>query len=104
MKPDTLSHFAQYPSLQGRSVFVTGGSSGIGGDIVIAFARQGAKVAFTGRNAEAAQQVIEAARQLGPEPLFLQSDASDVKALRKRFLGLHTIHLNGTRAHPAIVS
>ena len=54
MKPDTLSHFAQYPSLQGRSVFVTGGSSGIGGDIVIAFARQGAKVAFTGRNAEAA--------------------------------------------------
>jgi len=30
--------------------------------------------------------------------------SSDVKALRKRFLGLHTIHLNGTRAHPAIVS
>ncbi len=82
MKPDTLSHFAHYPSLSGRSVFVTGGSSGIGGDIVIAFARQGAKVAFTGRNADAAQQVIDAAKALGPEPLFLQSDAADVQALQ----------------------
>jgi len=82
MKPESLSHFAQYPSLKGRSVFVTGGSSGIGGDIVIAFARQGAQVAFTGRNAEAAQQVIDAAKALGPEPLFLQSDAADVDALK----------------------
>jgi NAD(P)-dependent dehydrogenase (short-subunit alcohol dehydrogenase family) len=82
MKPESLSHFAQYPSLKGRSVFVTGGSSGIGGDIVIAFARQGAQVAFTGRNAEAAQQVIDAAKALGPVPLFLQSDAADVDALK----------------------
>lgn len=78
-----LSRFAMYPSLKGRTVFITGGSSGIGADIVIAYARQGAKVGFTGRNAAAAAKVVEAASAVGPKPLFLQSDATDVAALRK---------------------
>jgi D-xylose 1-dehydrogenase len=82
MSTPTLSEFAKYPSLAGRSVFVTGGSSGIGADIVIAYARQGAKVTFTGRNAEAAAKVVQAASALGPTPLFLQSDAADVAALQ----------------------
>lgn len=82
MQPSSLSTFAKYPSLAGRTVFVTGGSSGIGADIVIAYARQGAQVAFTGRNAESAAQVIEAAAAFGPTPLFLQSDAADVAALK----------------------
>ena len=76
------SPFARYPSLAGRTVFVTGGSSGIGGDIVIAFARQGAQVGFTGRNAAAAAQVLAAAAAVGPEPLFMASDAADVAALQ----------------------
>lgn len=83
MSSPSLSEFARYPSLAGRTVFVTGGSSGIGADIVIAYARQGAKVGFTGRNAEAAAKVVEAASALGPTPLFLQSDAADVNALRE---------------------
>lgn len=82
MNTSSKKAFANYPSLAGRSVFVTGGSSGIGGDIVIAFARQGAKVGFTGRNAQAAAQVTEAAAAVGPTPLFLQSDAADVAALQ----------------------
>lgn len=79
--PPALS-YAHYPSLAGRTVFVTGGSSGIGADIVLAFVRQGAKVGFTGRNTEAAAAVLAAAADLGPEPLFLQSDAADVAALQ----------------------
>ncbi|MBX9818907.1 MAG: SDR family oxidoreductase [Burkholderiaceae bacterium] len=82
MQTPSLSDYATYPSLAGRTVFVTGGSSGIGADIVIAYARQGAKVGFTGRNAEAAAKVVEAASALGPTPLFLQSDAADVAALK----------------------
>jgi len=82
MSTPQVTAFASYPSLANRTVFVTGGSSGIGGDIVIAFARQGAKVGFTGRNAEAAAQVVAAAKAVGPEPLFLQSEASDVAALQ----------------------
>lgn len=38
--------FAQYPSLKDRTVLVTGGATGIGADIVAAFAEQGARVAF----------------------------------------------------------
>ena len=83
MSQKSSKHFANYPSLAGRTVFVTGGSSGIGGDIVVAFARQGAKVGFTGRNADAAAKVIAAASAVGPVPLFLKSDASDVAALQQ---------------------
>ena len=74
--------FGRYPSLAGQSVFVTGGSSGIGADIVEAFARQGAKVGFTGRNAEAAAKVVAASKALGSEALLIQSDAADVGALK----------------------
>lgn len=38
--------YATYPSLAGRVVFVTGGATGIGADIVRAFAASGSKVAF----------------------------------------------------------
>lgn len=74
--------FASYPSLGGRTVFVTGGSSGIGGDIVVAFARQGARVGFTGRSADAAAKVVADASAVGPTPIFLQSDAADVASLQ----------------------
>ena len=39
---------AIYPSLKDRVVFVSGGSSGIGAELVRAFAAQGARVAFCG--------------------------------------------------------
>lgn len=39
-------HFARYPSLAGKVVYVTGGASGIGAEIVTAFANQGAQVGF----------------------------------------------------------
>jgi D-xylose 1-dehydrogenase len=40
------SSLALYPSLRGKTVFVTGGASGIGADIVRAFHAQGSRVAF----------------------------------------------------------
>ena len=41
-----MPEFAAYPSLKSKTVFVTGGGSGIGAEIVKAFAAQGAKVGF----------------------------------------------------------
>ncbi len=53
--------FANYPSLAGKRVFVSGGASGIGADIVRAFAEQGAHVGFldldTGSSAKLAQSI-----------------------------------------------
>ncbi|MEP1207568.1 MAG: SDR family oxidoreductase [Rhizobiaceae bacterium] len=40
------ANFAVYPSLKGRVVFITGGASGIGADMVRSFCQQGAKVGF----------------------------------------------------------
>ena len=72
-----------YPSLRGRSVFVTGGATGIGAAIVSAFAEQGAKVAFVDV-AEAA--AAELAKQLGEAghtpPWWRVCDVRDIAALQ----------------------
>lgn len=41
-----MPDFAIYPSLEGRTVFISGGASGIGAETVAAFAAQKAKVGF----------------------------------------------------------
>ena len=41
-----MTQFAHYPSLADKAVIITGGASGIGADIVRAFAGQGARVGF----------------------------------------------------------
>jgi NAD(P)-dependent dehydrogenase (short-subunit alcohol dehydrogenase family) len=74
--------YARFPSLHGKAVFITGGASGIGADLVRGFARQGAQVAFVDIDVAAADQVLDAAAAVGPRPLFLHCDATDVTALR----------------------
>ena len=41
-----MSDQTNYPSLKNRTVFITGGATGIGAAMVRAFSEQGAKVAF----------------------------------------------------------
>src|SRR5476649_473322 len=67
--------FATYPSLKGRTVFISGGGSGIGASIVEHFAEQGSKVAFVDID-EAASKAL--AQKTGA--LFLKCDIRDVKA------------------------
>ena len=75
-------NFANYPSLAGRVVFVTGGASGIGADLVRAFAGNGAKVAFIDIQVDAGEALVaELGNALNP-PLFLQADLTDIDALR----------------------
>ena len=80
--------FAQYPSLAGRVVFVTGGASGIGADIVEAFARQRAKVAFVDLQTQAGEALAERLAALGlPRPLCLTCDVTDIPALQAAIAG-----------------
>ncbi|MEM1429809.1 MAG: SDR family oxidoreductase [Pseudomonadota bacterium] len=71
---------AIYPDLKDRSVFVTGGGSGIGAALTEGFLRQGARVAFIGRSdASAFVDAMEAAT--GNRPLFIPCDMTDIAAL-----------------------
>ena len=74
---------ATYPSLRGRSVFITGGASGIGAAHVAHFAAQGARVAFVDIQTAAAQALVaEVAARGHPAPLFLACDLRDIAALQ----------------------
>ena len=79
MSETKTTEWARYPSLNGRVVYVTGGASGIGAEIVRAFARQGSKVGFLDLNAEGAHDLLA---ELGDQCFFVQTDLCDIEALR----------------------
>ena len=58
-----------FTSIAGRAVVVTGGTRGIGKGIASVFARNGAKVLITGRDAEAARAAAEG-RAIAPDRLL----------------------------------
>jgi NAD(P)-dependent dehydrogenase (short-subunit alcohol dehydrogenase family) len=73
--------YATYPSLRDRVVFVSGGSSGIGAELVRAFAAQGARVAFCGTRAGGGDALIDEVRAAGhPAPWYGACDVRDVPA------------------------
>lgn len=69
---------ARYPSLEWKTVFVTGGATGIGAALVEAFHAQGAKVAFIDRDVAAGQAL--AGRLAGA--WFEACDVIDADALQ----------------------
>jgi NAD(P)-dependent dehydrogenase (short-subunit alcohol dehydrogenase family) len=75
--------FATYPSLSGRIVLVTGGASGIGADMVRAFAANGARIAFIDILADAGRRLASDLAGGAHRPLFLDCDLTDVAALRE---------------------
>jgi NAD(P)-dependent dehydrogenase (short-subunit alcohol dehydrogenase family) len=74
-----MGDFASYPSLKGRTVFITGGATGIGAAFVQAFNSQGGRVAFVDLN-EAAGQGLAA--ELGAPVWFRRCDVTDAEALQ----------------------
>lgn len=78
MTPSKMTH---YPSLEKRVVFISGGSSGIGAELVRAFAAQGAQVAFCGLRADGGRELAEQVAAAGlTAPFFAPCDVRDVSA------------------------
>jgi D-xylose 1-dehydrogenase len=74
---------ARFPSLRGRAVFVTGGGSGIGADIVTAFAAQGARVAFIDVAEPASRALAERLQSAGHTPPWWRAcDVRDIAVLQ----------------------
>ncbi len=74
--------FAKYPSLAGRVVFVTGGASGIGADIVRAFADNGSKVAFVDINDTDGEALVAELAGAEHQPVFMHCDLTEVSVLQ----------------------
>ena len=101
---------ASYPSLAGKSVFITGGASGIGAALVRAFHGQGAKVAFV----DLAQDAGRALAAELPGAWFRPCDVTDggllqglVREAAADLGGLHVLVnnvANDTRAEAATTS
>lgn len=72
---------ATFHDLDGKSVFVTGGGSGIGAALTEGFLEQGARVAFVQRS-DATDFCDDMETRHGVRPLFMQCDITDVKRLQ----------------------
>jgi NAD(P)-dependent dehydrogenase (short-subunit alcohol dehydrogenase family) len=69
---------------EGKVALVTGGTSGIGRETSILFARKGARVVVAGRREIEGKETIDLIRRAGGEGIFVRADvsrASEVKAL-----------------------
>ncbi len=73
--------YTRYASLKDRVVFISGGSSGIGAELVRTFAAQGSKVAFCGTKPEGGKPLIDETIAAGhPAPWYGACDVRDVAA------------------------
>ena len=92
-----MPDFAIYPSLKGKTVFITGGASGIGSEMVRAFAAQGARTGFVDFDREAGEKL---AAETDGEVLFDYCDLREIDQLKASFarlagdLGAATVLVN----------
>jgi NAD(P)-dependent dehydrogenase (short-subunit alcohol dehydrogenase family) len=73
--------------LEGKVGLVTGGTSGIGRDAAVLFAKAGAKVVVAGRREAEGKETAELVRAAGGDGLFVKADvsiASEVETLVKK--------------------
>ncbi len=74
---------ARFADLDGASVLITGGGSGIGAALTEGFLRQGAKVAFIDIAKQPSTMLADRLeKEIGRRPLYLETDLRDIEALR----------------------
>lgn len=80
----TDNSWARYPSLEGRSIFITGAANGIGARMVERFVAQGCDVAFVDLDGDAAARLNATLEQaFGKTAWFRQLDVSDADDLER---------------------
>lgn len=72
-----MTHFSE---LKGKKVLVTGGSKGIGKDIALAFAKQGADVVITGRNEADLVSTTNELKRIHPHSFYLKADIQNIQS------------------------
>ena len=67
---------------EGKSVFITGASSGIGAALAKAFAREGARVALVARRMDRLEEVKREIEARAGQAIIFQCDVTDVEGLK----------------------
>ena len=81
---------AIYPDLEGRTVLITGGGSGIGAAIVRAFARQKSKVGFIDIADAPSKALADELTSGGATVRYVHADVTDIEALRRAIGDIRT--------------
>ena len=76
-----MTDHARYPSLADRTVFITGGATGIGATLVEEFVMQGAKVGFVDIDEAAGKALASTLAGAAHAPVFCPADVTDIAAL-----------------------
>jgi NAD(P)-dependent dehydrogenase (short-subunit alcohol dehydrogenase family) len=82
-----LDQFANYPSLAGMPVVISGGASGIGEGIVREFAAQGSKVGFVDIAGDPGRKLEAELRASGQNVSFTECDITDTAAYQAAIAG-----------------
>jgi NAD(P)-dependent dehydrogenase (short-subunit alcohol dehydrogenase family) len=69
--------------LQGRTILLTGGGTGLGRSMAIRFAELGANIFLVARREEPLQQTVEAVRAKGAKAAYALADVRDFDAVEK---------------------
>lgn len=80
--------FATYPSLSGKSVLVSGGASGIGAEMVRAFAAQGSRVGFLDFDEAGSRKLAEELTRDGARVVHEFCDLRDIAATQAAIAAL----------------
>ncbi len=86
-----MTQTATFHDLDGASVFITGGGSGIGASLTEGFLEQGAKVTFIGRS-DASEFAQHMAEKHGNAPLFIQGDITETATLQAAIAAAEETH------------
>ncbi len=81
---EAVNDVGRHADLKGKSVFITGGGSGIGAALTEGFIAQGARVAFVQRS-DASDFCEQVGARYGTAPRFIPCDLTDIGALQDAF-------------------